>query len=246
MRLSTLSLALLAGLAIATSQVHAAIVNGGFETGDFSGWDVGILPGYDDGGRPYAIDPTGDGWIVSNVSPGSLSPINGYTAFNGFDGGVLDEFGRPVREGDLLFYLRQDFSFTGEVEAATLDFSFDIYGGPRGSEPRVFSVNILDGGSNVANLYTYSVASVDSNPLQTISLDIAPTLDALGAGTYTLSFEELIPQYYTGPGRFAIDDISLEIETAPVPEPSSLLAFAGLGMCFGAGSWWRRRRKPAA
>ncbi|MEQ8788822.1 MAG: PEP-CTERM sorting domain-containing protein [Pirellulaceae bacterium] len=41
-------------------------------------------------------------------------------------------------------------------------------------------------------------------------------------------------------------DQLVEVEAAPVPEPSSLLAFAGLGMCFGAGSWWRRRRKPAA
>ncbi|APZ96400.1 PKD domain-containing protein [Fuerstiella marisgermanici] len=199
-----------------SAQPTDVIVNGTFATGDFTGWNVGIDPTRADGGRPFAVDVGGDGWLVGNSS---LLP--GLSAFNGFDGGVVGSSG-PLYEEDLEFFLNQPITVGGPLSSALLSFQFDVAGGPAFSlsrsgaptEDRVFSVRATDSSGNVlSTFYSYTVAgtTTDSNPIQNVSIDISSQLNALGAGNYLLEFHELIPQYFTGGGRFAIDDISLEI-----------------------------------
>lgn len=230
----------------------ADLANGDFETGDFSGWTVGITPTYAEGGRPYNIDPSGDGWVVASSNQGALnlSPIDGYSAFNGFDGGVVGSSG-ALYEADLTFFLRQGFSWTDSLDSATLAFTFDIRGGPRTSyasrgtpvEARVFSVNILDTSlQTLATVYQYAVAPQDYEPNPPVTspvLDIAPALSSLGAGSYVLEFSELIPQYYTGAGAFVLDNISLDVQTSVVPVPGACL----LGILGLSAAGWRLKRR---
>ena len=188
------------------------IDNGDFATGTFSGWDVGIIPDYGDGGRPYSVDSGGDGWAIY-ADDSLVADLPGLSAYNGFDGGVVDEFGQPVYEADLNFYLTQGFSTTGYIDSAFLQFTFDIYGGPspsyssRGTpvEDRVFDVSLLNSsGDLIETFYSYSNTALDGygdlNPVATISIDISNALNLIGADDYFLSFNELIPQYYTGGG----------------------------------------------
>jgi len=206
------------------------ITNGDFSTGDFTGWDVGITPTVADGGRPYSIDTSGDGWDIRGTT---------LYATNGFDGGAILN-GVPDYEADLDFYLQQDFSFSGNVISAFLSFEFDITGGPSfvasrsgaPTEDRVFDVSFLDSlGIDLGSVYTYTVAgtTVDSNPRQFINLDVTSFFNNNSGNNFKLSFNENIPQYFTGGGSFQIDNIDLNIVTADVPEPSTLAIFA-LGM----------------
>lgn len=224
------------------------ITNGGFNSG-FTGWNVGVDPAVADGGRPYQIDTGGDGW-----------DIVGGRAVNGFDGGVID-----CVLCDLTFFLEQDFSYTDTLVSAQLMFSYEITQAPvydrdglGADDPdRIFSVNFLDSGDNfLATVFedrktikgtgpTSSTAPVNNNPTPwtTISVDVTSILQNYADETLTLSFQELIPQYFTGPSRFYIDDISLRVETTtPVPEPSAL-ALLGLGL---AGLGVARRLKQKA
>jgi hypothetical protein len=195
------------------------LTNGNFETGDFTGWNVGIAPTIANGGSPFDVDSSGDGWIVGNSYNGyfSVPAISGLSAFNGFDGGVNSD-----SQADFVFYLRQNFAVSDAISLAQLSFSFDITGGPSfgGTEDRIFSVRILDSQNTaVATPYIYIVkaGTEDNNPLQNVNLDLTTALDSLSAGTYTLEFHELIPQYYTGPSNFVLDNISLKISANEKP-----------------------------
>lgn len=222
------------GLALS---LHAAevISNGNFETGDFTGWTVGIVPTFANGGRPYFVNSNGNGWVVSNSSQGSpsISPASGYSAFNGFDGGIVDGNGTAIAEGDLQFFLNQSFTKSGTVTSATLSFTYDINGGPNG-QARVFSVQILNSSDAVVGTaYSLSVTSSGQNvPLTPVNIAIDSLLNSLPDDTYKLNFSELIPQYYTGPAAFMIDNISLDISSnaTPVPEASTWAAVGVVGL----------------
>jgi hypothetical protein len=227
--------------------VASVLVNGDFQTGDFTGWSVGIVPTNANGGRPYYVDPGGDGWVVANTNQTAFAmpPINGYSAFNGFDGGVVNGTSQPIYEADLNFFLRQEFAFSGNVSSAPLSFTFDINGGPystysiRGTavEPRVFSVFVLDQSLTLlTTIYANTVPVANSHPnnevpLTQVSLDISSQLNSLGGGSYWLEFHEFIPQYYTGGGGFVLDDVSLGLTTTAlpsVPEPLSAIVWSCL------------------
>jgi hypothetical protein len=232
------------------------ITNGDFETGSFAGWTVGSTQAtsfdasFNDGKNAQVVNNAGGGpaWYLRNQSETTFStpatPISGYSAFNGFDGDPG------------YFYLRQTFSIASPLQSADLGFTYAIqsdYGPPffsSGTIQRVFDVNILDGsGSILANVYDYARPFGDNEAWSptAISEDIASALNALGSGTYQLEFRETIPQSYTGPATFAIDNISLNVtsQVNPVPEPASLTV-AGLGVLCLSAAAWRRRRQGAA
>lgn len=231
----------------ASSQVRAELItNGGFETGTFSGWTVGTTQtdpfeaALFDGQNSQQISAGAGGysWFVRDkpanyFGVGNIAtPISGFSAFNGFDGS----------QG--YFFLRQNFSTTDLLDSAILSFDYAVQSQYSGN-PRVFTANILDssGSTQLASVYSYTQATGNLpawNP-NNINLDLAPVLNSLGAGNYQLEFRIDIPQFFTGPAQFAIDNISLQVELAAVPEPASLSVFS---ICMlGAFGAARRRRK---
>ena len=253
MSLAARAAALIAAAALPPAAASAtALTNGDFETGDFTGWTVGISPTYAEGGRPYFIDTTGDGWVVSNSSQGALSiaPHSGFSAFNGFDGGVVEPVtGDSLPEADLTFFLMQAFSFAAPLDSAALSFVYDINGGPAasGRESRFLTVEILDAVTLevLDTVYSFEVNSANRTnaavPLTSIDMDIAAPLNALGAGAYFLNFGEHIPQWYTGAGTIMLDSISLTLEeSAQVPLPAAAPALLAALGALGVAA--RRRR----
>jgi hypothetical protein len=226
------------------------ITNGGFETGTFQGWNVGstetnpFLASFNDGNNAQVVNSTSGAaaWFLRNTAtnyfgaPNYTSPISNYTAFNGFDG------------SGGIFFLRQNISLSGPLQSAALTFNYAVQSNYSGQN-RVFDVNILDGsGTIVANVYDY-VLQQGYHPAQSttsVGMDIASTLNSLSPGTYQLEFRETVPQSFSGPATFGIDNISLLASPTapnPAPEPSSL-ALVGSGIVCLGGYIWRRRKQP--
>lgn len=188
------------------------ITNGGFSTGTFAGWTAGsnqVSPyqasfggsgnaqiAYSDSGAPA--------WFMRNVAGGAATPITGYTAFNGFDGS-------PGR-----FTLSQTLHIDETVSSAVLKFDYASTTSYSGAV-RTFDVLLTQGGTTVANFYHFAAPFSDSawSPVTHVSLDIRAALNALSAGDYTLTFVEVIPANFTGPGAFGLDNISLDATFAP-------------------------------
>ncbi len=253
------------GVLLLSGVVHASpiLVNGGFETGNFDGWSVGITPDYASGGRPYHVDPYGDGWVISSTAQTaySIPTISNFTAYNGFDGGVLLKNGLPGYEADMTFWLSQSFSISQYNDLATLSFDFRTAGSQsksfssRGTpvEARTFTVSLFDSlNTNLGRVYSYTMPydNPSIRPLVNVKIDLTALLNGVRApDKLTLRFEQLIPQYYTGGAGFAIDNVNLDVAfngrtigANQVPEPTALALFA-LGM---AGLACARRRKQAS
>lgn len=237
-----LAMSLSVGL-LASASAHEVLVNGNFETGNFSGWTASstqtspFQASFGDG-RNAAIANSTSGqpaWYVRNQAANYFgtpaTPIAGYSAFNGFDGSGGN------------FTLSQGFSLTGNLSSALLGFTFGTQATYSGTN-RTFSVDVMNAGGSaaLANLYAFVLPQNSTTwTLHDISLDVAAKLNALGAGNYRLQFTEVIPSNYTGPAQFAIDNISLNVNNA-VPEPSSIALVGAAGLALLALRRNRRAR----
>ena len=207
---------LLLGLA-AAGTTQAQFVNGSFETGDFSGWVTQDL------GGPFfplgvalggTVDTFGWGW--------SNTPTDGiFDAVHGFDG---DGFSGPV---DMIRIAQDVF-----INAPTLTFDYrgawDLTFG--GILDRTFTVNVepLGGGGNLQTdlilTATQGTTVLDTGPLGGVV-----DMSAFTGQTVRVSFDWLVPEDFSGPAQFTLDNVRL----VPGPGALALLGLAGL----------RRRRR---
>jgi hypothetical protein len=239
------------------------IVNGTFDAGE-SGWTLGFSPGYASGGIPYAYDngPSGNGWEVRSSSGiiFGTPTISGSTLYNGWDGGVTSGTGGsgvPNYEADLVFFLRQPFTKAGSYSAASFSFQYNIGGGAStGYEPsrgvpiegRTLQVELLDvSQSLVATLYSFTqpAGNPPADPaLTSVTLSALTALNGLSDGTYWIGFRQIVPQYFTGPGEIALDNVAFTVTqvASPVPEGGTRGAVLALAVASWVG--WSRRPRP--
>jgi hypothetical protein len=164
------------------------IVNGGFETGDFTAWTVNtpVNPF-----APWAVSRTG---TTGRRAP--ISPVEGdFDAWNGFDGG-----------GPIEFTMFQDVSIP-TVASATLTWSDRAIWSVNG-EPRTVAVEIRDPVSDAILDTVYSFAT-DAPTGDTGWVSHTVDLTAYSGSDVRIYFVEHIPQSFTGPGQIEFDAISL-------------------------------------
>jgi hypothetical protein len=218
------------------------INNGGFETGDFTGWTV---TNQADGAGTFIVTgasttPSGFGtagpaggssYAVSDFGPGAHALSQAFTV-PGPALSVILSFNMFVN----------DWSGVGPiVDPSGLDFA------PGGGFPFVPNqharVDILSAGASafdtgagvLQNLFLGVDPSISNpNPYASYVFNITGTVGA--GGTFVLRFAEVDNQFFLNLG---VDNVSINF--APVPEPGTLLLL-GSGV-LGLGIRVRRRRR---
>jgi hypothetical protein len=230
--MSIKSLLVAIGMSVASlTAAHATpvqlITNGGFETGDFTGWTAvsnGVSGGC--GQNVWEVNSTGHQGCQGNGTT-VAAPISGvFGAFNSFDGGAAP------------YTLTQQITVPGSVLSATLSFLDEFHMGYSGAL-RTFSVDFYDatGSQFLGNVFSQNPGFSENQSWTSHNFDVTSLLASQAGQQINLRFTEIIPQGFTGPGGFGLDNVSL---TAAVPEPATTALF-GIALLGFAAS----RRKKA-
>jgi hypothetical protein len=212
------------------------IVNGGFETGDLTGWTPNV-----------EVDSAGGLFVEPTGSSGPISSLPTQTNPNGQNFFAMSDQGGPGS-----YSLTQ--SFTIGPKTTNVVVSFDLFannydGGPfpgrdfKAGAVQNVEVDVLTGGADpfttdpndiVAVLYGPGAdAGANPNPWTSYSV----SLGTLPVGTYLIRFAETDNQ---APLTMGVDNVSI----TATPEPSTwammIAGFAGLGLIA------RRRRAALA
>ena len=181
------------------------VVNGSFETGDLSDWT------YQDLENPFFTLQVNEQGITSWMDFFVSEPTDGqYALLHGFDGA-----------GPGYITLSQDIVLDSAATVLHFDYraAWDLlnYGA---TLPRSFVVNILPGGGgDVIQSDTILVADPFDNPLveDTGNLHVMVFLNSLPDTAFRLVFEWYIPENFSGPAFFQLDNVFVQ-DVAEGPE----------------------------
>ena len=171
------------------------LTNGSFETGDFTGWTVNSTQSSN-----YCTN-----WMVTTQGGRTCygqtaNPQDGnYVALNGFDG----------TGGEFTMY--QDVTLPAML-SIRLTFMFRAqWNIPNGTnQSRVFRVQVRDTSNNILQeVYSFTALSGRSGQNSGWRTQVH-NLNQYAGQTIRLYFLEVVPERFTGPGQFEIDDIRLE------------------------------------
>lgn len=175
------------------------VMNGGFETGDFTGWSTAATGS---AFRPWAV--LGDGFRGGFGMDPTDPPEGSYDASHGFDGA-----------GPLDLLLMQEVSLPEGVATLSwqerIQWNFTLGGAP--TLPRTHDVEIRDPATDevLANVRSFSTGTeqpTGDTGWQTFSGDVS----AFAGETVLLVFRQHVPEPFRGPGQFEVDDVSLVVE----------------------------------
>ena len=185
------------------AQVNAVdiVINGSFETGDFTGWGTKDMatPFYSLGVRSAGTSP-GFGLFTTSPTDGSR------VASHGFDGAgpdtveIFQDVTIPANySADLTFDLRAgwDFRLGSPGTVRTLDVAIE----PSGGGAPLLTTNVLT-----------ADASVNLTLLDTGSLSKSIDLSSYAGTSIRINFLSNIPDNFSGPGHLQIDNVVLDIQ----------------------------------
>ncbi|MEQ8771075.1 MAG: right-handed parallel beta-helix repeat-containing protein [Phycisphaerales bacterium] len=197
--------ALLFGGAIFSAGIgQAQVTNGSFETGDFTGWSVSDIPNpYE----PMSVTSSGTSHAIGNFGAyfggeipfSTTSPTAGNYAFwTGFDG----DPGAGAVFQDVLIN-RPSLMF--DYRAAWLLSGFGA------QQDREFRVVVREaGGGAVLATFPQLTAPAGTNESDTGPQTGVIDLSAFAGQTVQLAFEWDVPESFTGPAGFQLDNVRLE------------------------------------
>ena len=224
----------LLGLSIA-AQATPMLVNGGFETGDLSGWTQITSLGQNGCDSDWYVQ-IGDTQCNNVVDPTAnpnlgLASQGQYAVFNSFDGA-----------GPKHYTIEQDVML-GDVYSATLGFDYtvgwDFSVGAPATEQRIFSLSFLDSADSlIAEIFRIEIGPDDgiSSKIGWTSeaFDVTSMLSGYSNQTVTLVADVFIPQAFTGPASMGLDAVNLDVVTSTVSASASgtisLLMMGIIGM----------------
>src|SRR5215468_8288954 len=223
------------------------VVNGGFETGDFSGWVTQDLA------NPFVPLQVGGAGLSPGFGFFLSAPTEGaFAALHGFDG-----------SGPGTIRIAQDITVTADGTLIEFDYraAWDLVNFCGGCRDRIFDVNVEVAGGG-ANLENFNVLTATAGTLQvdTGNLTGAVDLGAFVGQTVRLSFDFFVPEFFTGPAFFQLDNVRVgqdpwvasgAVRTGNngvvqwrqivgIVEPGNLVGTGG-GQIRGAGQPWSAR-----
>lgn len=231
---NTLITLTLTAAVMGTASAANLVVNGDFETGDFTGWTTSQAGG-------STLD------VRSGTSQAGDTPTGDFYAFAG------DQFGPSTN------ILVQTITLPGAIGSATLslDFGYNNQSGSfinalpdlvdhTGPANQNFRIDVLSAGAAIDSTGSGNVLFEifrtnpgDPNPrsFSAFSQDISVDLAAFAGQDVQLRFAQTDNQ---SPFHVGFDNVVLDVNggTTVVPEPSSVLS---LGFLLGAGFLRRRR-----
>ncbi len=167
------------------------MINGSFESGDFSGWTVV------ENANPFLPWTVGGGGgSGSGFFPDAL-PIDGsFLAYNGFDGAP----------GEM--YISQDIMVPnsgGTLNwSENIDYELASFGA---TQDRIYEVQIRDASNNILEVAYQRVAQAgvidNDNVWDSHTFDMA----AYAGQSIHITFWQQIPENFTGPAKFALDNV---------------------------------------
>ncbi|WP_199192138.1 PEP-CTERM sorting domain-containing protein [Chlorogloea sp. CCALA 695] len=234
---STLAASVLGLLSLSTVLVaapsQAAVINGSFESGDFTGWEKIGTAAVDT--NAYGVDTT-DGYYQASLVTNSKAPAVSIEKFLGLTRGSLSTLGNGVANSGAA--IKQTFTASaGDV--VSFDWNFLTNEGTPNARNNDFAFFSLTGLTELADTTVSFVDSLsefrEETGYQTTSYTIAT------AGNYTLGFGVINSGDRKVQSGLLVDNVSSE----PVPEPASMLGILAFGALGGKKLLKRRQEKQA-
>jgi hypothetical protein len=199
---------------VGSSAASPILTNGGFDTGDLTGWSTSGL------GSPTGICPNDPrDWNVSNSgsTTGCLAVDNPLAG--GFAAYVMNDSNGPTT-----YRLFQDVVLPSIVTSASLSFFTSVQSAYAGA-PRTLSVNLYNSSSAlIGTPYTTNIPFTATTFGWTLtSLNLTSLLTPFGGQTVRLEFANAISETWTGPAGLGLDSVNLDVNADVVPEPGSMV-----------------------
>ncbi|MEM9837122.1 MAG: DNRLRE domain-containing protein, partial [Bacteroidota bacterium] len=174
------------------------IINGSFETGDFTAWVAINNP---DPFIPWEVDASEDDFFGGNATPTQGSVL----AYNGFDG----EAGEAVLYQEVIIPPGGELSWDENIDYDLATFTLPTM-------VRIHMVEIQDlAGNTLATLHEIMANPGDievDNAWVSYSFDVS----AFAGQNVRIAFKQTIPEDFSGPGAFAVDNVML---SGPASDP---------------------------
>lgn len=133
-----------------------------------------------------------------------------YAAYNSFDGNGPQEF-----------RLRQSVTLPSSIQSASLSWT-QAYTVSVGGAARTFEVLITNAADTavLATINTQSFSGLSSAGWTTFNANLGAALTPLAGQTVNLVFRNFIPENFTGPAGFGLDNVALDVTAQPASIPT--------------------------